>query len=340
MALLSCRAVEPVRTHVVRAPDGWRLSVRDVGPKAPTGAVVVAGHAMMVDGRTILRDDRPCLGWTLAAAGHRVLVPDLRGHGASGPAADAGGRWTYDDLVRDVAVYLDLARRLCPGVPVALVGHSLFGHVALAAAGVDPARLAWPGVCGIVALAADVWLPGSEPAPRVRRLKDAALAASGWLARRLGRFPARRLRLGTCDEAAAYWAAFDRLRVRGYVGDDGTDYAAAMARVGVPVLHVLSHGDRFLARPASAVALTRPVPQAEVVVVGRTVGPVGMGPGHMALVTDPRAGRPVWHVISTWIDRRARAARRAPPPAAGGHATWISTPATLHGAPGGPSPRK
>ncbi|RMG96463.1 MAG: alpha/beta fold hydrolase [Deltaproteobacteria bacterium] len=303
--------MEPVRTHTVVARDGWRLSVRDVGPEVPQGAVVVAGHAMMVDGRTILRDDRPCLGWTLAAAGHRVLVPDLRGHGDSGPTPAEGGRWTYDDLVADVACYLDLAQRLAPGVPVGFVGHSLFGHVSLAAAGTRPDVFRWPDVCGIVALGVDVWLPGAEPDPFVRAVKHLALRVSGRLVRSLGRFPSRALRIGSCDEPAAYWAGFDRLLSDGYVGDDGTDYAAAMTQVSVPVLHVVSHGDRFLARPASALALTRRVPQAEVEVVGRR-GHVGAtGPGHMALVTDPTASRPVWHRIASWLRRKADAARAA-----------------------------
>ena len=303
--------MEPVRSHVITARDGWRLHVRDVGPLDGPGAVVVAGHAMMVDGRTLLRDDRPCLAWTLAAAGHRVLVPDLRGHGASGPTAAEGGRWTYEDLVGDVYEYVALAAQLAPGRPVALVGHSLFGHVSLVAAGLDPARIAWPRVCGLVALAADVWLPGAEAGAVVEWAKDRLIGVSSRVARRLGRIPARALRLGTCDEPADYWCFFERVRAGRFAAPEGTDYLAAMRRVSVPVLHVVSHGDHLLARPSSARALSARVPRADLLEVGRRAGPVGFGPGHVQIVTDPAAGRPVWHRIGAWIRRQADAARRA-----------------------------
>ena len=67
----------PPREHLLETPDGWRLSVLDVEPTTPAQGLVVAGHAMMVDRRTLFRVGRPSLVATLAAAGIRVLVPDL-----------------------------------------------------------------------------------------------------------------------------------------------------------------------------------------------------------------------------------------------------------------------
>ena len=77
--------------HRVPAPDGWVLDVLDLEPAGPARGVVVAGHAMMVDRRTF-RPGKPGLARTLVDAGLRVLLPDLRGHGRSGPTPRAGGR--------------------------------------------------------------------------------------------------------------------------------------------------------------------------------------------------------------------------------------------------------
>jgi esterase len=64
--------------------------------------------------------------------GRTVLVPDLRGHGAS-PALPDGA--TLATLARDV---LETARLEGLTGPLSLVGHSLGGRVALAAAGLAP----------------------------------------------------------------------------------------------------------------------------------------------------------------------------------------------------------
>src|SRR5690606_9816302 len=126
--------------------------------RRPLG-IVIAGHAMMADSRTICRPDRPTIASVLVAAGFRVLVPDLRGHGESGPLARDGGDWTMDELVTDVGHYVELARSLEPELPVALLGHSLFSHAALAWLGQNPD----PGVRALVAISCSVWNKRFEP---------------------------------------------------------------------------------------------------------------------------------------------------------------------------------
>jgi pimeloyl-ACP methyl ester carboxylesterase len=64
-----------------------------------------------------------------------VLVPDLRGHGDSAHAV--GGNYTMAELVLDVAQLLDALQVS----PVAMVGHSLGGAVALQYAGTYPERI-------------------------------------------------------------------------------------------------------------------------------------------------------------------------------------------------------
>jgi esterase len=73
--------------------------------------------------------------WAERQPERRFLVPDLRGHGDSPPL---GPEVDLDALARDV---LATAQAAGLTLPLALVGHSLGGRVALAAARLDPGRL-------------------------------------------------------------------------------------------------------------------------------------------------------------------------------------------------------
>src|SRR5262245_58590813 len=120
-----------MRFRMFTCRDGWRLDADLLVPEAPR-AVAVLGHSMFANRRTLDRRGRG-LASHLAARGIAVLNFDLRGHGGSTPHAAGGGRWRYDDLVeQDVPAAVDFARRQFPSLPLACVGHSLFGHAALA----------------------------------------------------------------------------------------------------------------------------------------------------------------------------------------------------------------
>jgi pimeloyl-ACP methyl ester carboxylesterase len=69
------------------------------------------------------------------AADHRVIAPDLRGHGDS-DWIGAGGYYHFMDYVADLD---DVIARV--GAPVALVGHSMGGSVASYYAGARPERV-------------------------------------------------------------------------------------------------------------------------------------------------------------------------------------------------------
>ncbi|MCA9680804.1 MAG: alpha/beta fold hydrolase, partial [Myxococcales bacterium] len=152
--------------HSLAAGDGWLLRVWDYWTgsassrpgEGPRG-VVILGHAMLADSRTLARPDRPSLASVLVEAGFRVLVPDLRGHGQSGPCPRDGGDWVLDDIVEDIGVYVDLARSLEPQRPIALVGHSLFGLASLAWIGQNPD----PKVRAVAAVTCDIWNHRFEP---------------------------------------------------------------------------------------------------------------------------------------------------------------------------------
>ena len=298
------------REHPLEADDGWRLNVLEVEPPTPARGLVIAGHAMMVDRRTLCRQDRPSLVTTLATAGIRVLVPDLRGHGRSGPRAEEGGVWGFDDLVDDMGCLVELGHALADNAPIALLGHSLAGLVALAWLGLHPRAT----ICGNVCLACDVWSMEREHSPLRRLAKRAMLAGTLPIARRYGRLPARRFGAGSNDEALPYWLDYATWVKNGrWRSTDGSnDYGAGLRRIQSPTLHVVSAGDRLYGRPSSALRFSAPLPQREVWHLGHRTAPAllrGLHPGHTEMVTDP-ANEPLWTAIAAWLSARFAAAAR------------------------------
>jgi predicted alpha/beta hydrolase len=295
--------------------DGWRLRGELLLPDSAPRAVAIVGHAMMVDRRTLDRPRGAGLVSRLVEHGLAVVWPDLRGHGRSGPRAEAGGRWCYDDLVdHDVPSLLAWTRARLPGVRCVAVGHSLFGHVTLAHLTRHPEA----PLDGLVLIACNYCHPewGRRRLAYVER--GVMIGVMAGLAHAFGRFPTRRLRFGSDDEATPFVDDF----VRGWSrldwrARDGFSYAANRARVRTPVLSLLAAGDRHLAPPDEArtlvTGLTGPV---RVEVCGRASG-LPFDPDHMGIVIDPRA-RPVWDRAAAFaLDVSApRAAGAASPSAA------------------------
>lgn len=284
-----------------RTPDGWSLDIIDLRPPAPA-AVVVCGHAMMVDRRTLWRPDRATLAGTLAESGMRVLVPDLRGHGKSGPLAAEGGNWSYEDLISDTRVYIELAKRLQPNCPLILLGHSLFGHTSLAYLGRNPTA----PVDGLVAYAVNIWTSQWTTSRPRRLVKQAFAKLSEGIVRSKGYLPARRFKVGSNDEAPDYWLDFVRFVQSNTWGPpDGSSYFADLHRIDCPLLNVVSEGDRLYAHPDEALRLTDPMRAHRTVLrVGAPSCPVptrGFDPDHMAIVTDARS-RPIWNHTVGWIN--------------------------------------
>jgi predicted alpha/beta hydrolase len=233
-----------------------------------------------------------------------VLVPDLRGHGASVPLARRGVDWSYDAIVHDVGRYVELARSLDARAPLVLAGHSLFGHAQLAWLGLNPDA----GVDAVVSIAVEQWRRRHEPSRRKWWIKRALFWPTSHLVRSLGYVPARALRQGNNDEAATMWLQFERWQRedRWCSLDGAVDYDVGLASIAAPLLHVLSEGDRLYARPRSAIHFTSAVPHRELVVLGRDDAPVSLTklrPNHMAMVTDPRS-LPLWQWVGDWLDRR------------------------------------
>lgn len=291
--------------HSISADDGWLLRVWDFSPahRHPTVGVVVVGHAMMADSRTMCRPDRPTITSVLVAAGFRVLVPDLRGHGESGPVPSQGGDWCLDDLVSDVGHYVDLARALEPERPVSLLGHSVFAYAALGWLGQNPD----PTVRALVAMSCSVWNRRFEPSRWRWWLKRAVIWPLVLICELVGYVPARRLRIGSADEARGFWRQFHGFMRRDRWGsiDGKIDYFANLEHIRAPFLHVMSEGDLLYARPAAAVRLSALISQRELLVLGRDDAPgelAQLRPNHMGMVTDPKS-KLAWHWVAGWLRR-------------------------------------
>ena len=296
----------------IRTEDGHalRADVREPPRKKLVGVVVLA-HAMFARKSEFERPDGNGVAHFFAERGWRTIAFDFRGHGDSGPRAQAGATWTYDDLVqRDMPAVVACARARSKKLPVIVVGHSLGGHVALAAQGMGVL-----GADAIVAVAANVWIRALEPSRARWLVKRATLAAIDAVCRRRGYFPARALRMGSDDESAAYFAAFERFARTGTWGtDDGRiDYLASLADVRVPVRAIASDGDLVNCHPACAALLLARVGGAMCFDRVRRSDDGGRAPGHMELVTTLRA-RSAWERTVAWlgeVTRRPASAARA-----------------------------
>ncbi len=99
---------------------------------APTGTALLLHGFMDAAGTWDL------VAPSLAAAGLRVLAPDLRGFG-EGARIPPGGYYHFPDYVFDVA---DLVDALVPaGSPMVVVGHSMGGTVATLFSGSFPSKV-------------------------------------------------------------------------------------------------------------------------------------------------------------------------------------------------------
>lgn len=144
--------------YVARGADRVGVQVYPE-PDDPGAPMVVVWPAMGVPARYY----RPFAG-QLRAAGLAVAVADLRGTGASTPAASRHSRDGYADLADDVGAVLDhLAPRL-DGRRVILLGHSLGGQ----ACALYLARTEKPAADALALVAVGLPWFRSYPAARAR----------------------------------------------------------------------------------------------------------------------------------------------------------------------------
>lgn len=262
----------------IRTRDGacLRAVVEEPPASVPIRASVVLAHALFARKTTFGKRGRPGLARALAARGFRAVAFDFRGHGDSLPPR--AGSWGYDDLVRgDLPAVVDYARAQGEE-PVLVLGHSLGGHVALAAQGRAPLADA------IVLAATNLWHRRFEPSRSRWAVKLALVGAMLVASERADGLRARRLRLGTDDASRRCVRDLGRITLDGrwQSADGRDDYLAALAGIDVPVAAVLASSDHLLCHPTCGEAFAR-----------TTAGPARVlhtPGGHMAPVLgDPAA---------------------------------------------------
>lgn len=280
----------------VIARDGWPLAVTlhpAVG--ARRGAVVLL-HAMMVDARSLDRPAGAGLATVLSGAGWEVWRADLRGHGASGPAPREGGRWSYDDIVRnDIPALVDAAKM--SGGEIVIIGHSLGGHTAAAAVaeGLVVDRL--------VLLATNVWMPSLEPSLRrtvQKTMRMALFEASAWP---LGFFPSRRMRMGPADESLPYVRDLCRFWWQDQWGSrDGINWFRLLQNYRGRVLAVAAQGDLLFGHPDATRRWISAFTSASLTywVAGRRTFGLSYDPDHLEIACDARS-LPLWERIAVWM---------------------------------------
>lgn len=271
--------------------DGVRLALYRRRPYAEGRPAVLLVHGAFGSHTAYLRTDagRGGLSHYLGARGYDVWLADLRHHGRS----DREPRrftWSFEDLIRkDAPAIVAQLRREIGAAPLAWIGHS-FGAV------VGLCWLAWSHPQAPLSGIATLGAPGPAAMGAVRW---GLAALTILICRTLGYFPARTLRFGSEDEAGGVLAEWMRWNVNGrWVGRDGFDYFAAMARIRVPLLSVAGAADRFFA-PAAACRQ----------VVEQWGDPrkrfALAGPGgrlnHRGLLLDRRSIDVCWPLLADWL---------------------------------------
>lgn len=111
---------------------GLELNVLEWAAKGPA-----RGDAVLVHGFQDVAWSWDLVAPELARIGYRVLAPDLRGFGDS-DRVHPSGYYYFPDYVFDLTELVDA---LCGAHPIALVGHSMGGNVAVMYAGLYPERV-------------------------------------------------------------------------------------------------------------------------------------------------------------------------------------------------------
>lgn len=286
----------------IRTEDGGALGASLAEPRGRrTLGTVIFAHPMFANKSVFARPRGRGVARLFLEAGWRTLAFDFRGHGdcttREGPKTPEERPWTYDDLVRkDLPTVVGAARDRWPRSRLVVVGHSLGGHVALAAQGTRAIH-----VDALVVAGANVWMRHLETSRRLWLAKLGTIAGMAAVARRHRYFPARALRLGSDDEASPYIQDIARFALRGrWTSTDGlTDYEAGLASIDVPVLSITSTGDRLYCRPDSARRMLAKVPRCSHHVLERG-DDGGAPPGHMSMLTDARH-EGAWRDAVRWL---------------------------------------
>lgn len=146
-----------------RASDGALIHF-DVADAAPIDLFSESGRGVLVTVHGLGEHIGKYEEWAAhaAARGWHVMMYDQRGHGRT---PGRRGHYRFDDLVDDLARFVDVTADRYPGIPIFLVGHSLGALVALRYASGEPHPAIQGGILSgpPIALAAEIsgWYRGA-----------------------------------------------------------------------------------------------------------------------------------------------------------------------------------
>ena len=280
----------------IETPDEVGLDLSITYPEQkPAKAMVVLAHAMMVDRRTFLNSG---FEHSLLEQGFAVASFNFRGRGS-----EALPDWSYADLVDfDVPTVLQSVRQQTQ-LPLFWLGHSLGGHVGLAALGKGYLQ----DFDGMLLVSTNVWLPSLESNFRRRLKKSVIMCVIRLIMGFFGRLPVKASGFGTVDEANTYlrdmldWWKHDQW----FDGQTRQDYFSSVAGTEMPMLFVVGQDDSLNAHPEAVQAFcSRFAPKAVWFwVVGREWTDQRAPANHMSLITS-KYGNPGWARMCSWMTER------------------------------------
>lgn len=244
-------AASSAETTALRTPDGETLALHDwpLAPGRAARAVVVPVHGIGEHAGRYRHVAARLNDW-----GFAVRAADHYGHGTS--SGVRGGLPSVMRLVDDLALVVDDTRRLYPGLPLVLLGHSLGGLVAASFVArsvrpVDALVLSSPGLDpGLGAFQKFLIALLSRIAPKLRvgnGLDDNYLSHDPAVARAYREDPLCHDRVGA--------------RLARFLADEGAVVQAAAPRWQVPTLLIYAGDDR-LVRPAGSRRFAEAAPAA------------------------------------------------------------------------------
>jgi pimeloyl-ACP methyl ester carboxylesterase len=267
---MTTTAAPPATESALVTDDGARLAVSVLAPLgAPSGRTVVLAH-----GWAAARRVWGTVADRLIREGHRVVLYDLRGHGASTSGREP---FSVPRLGADLGAVLEHVG--APGDTV-VVGHSGGGFAAMAYAVSPAARLGALVLLGTAAHDQDT--PDSE-------VKMMGSALFSWAVGRpaLGRLLLGQNMLGKRADARAgevnrqmFAAASPQVRAEAFASSRGMDLREELARVRVPAVVLAGSADKVIA-PVLGRAVAKALPGARFEEIE--------GAGHMLPLEAPDA---------------------------------------------------
>jgi alpha-beta hydrolase superfamily lysophospholipase len=268
--------------------DGVTIALLRVRARRDGRPTVLLTHGAFTNHRVWLgQGDGGGLAHFLTARGFDVWLADLRHHGSS-DREPVQGAWCFEDWIRhDATALIERIDEETGGAPLIWVGHSSGGVVGLC-------WLARHSAPRPLATIITLGTPGPQDLGWLRRRATHTLIA---LTRLGGRGPGRLLRLGSEDEAPQMLIDWLGWNVRGaWVGRDGFDYLAALARTETPFLSIAGGADRLFAPPGACEQLVRASGARRKELIAYP------GLSHRGLLLDARARERCWPGVAQWIE--------------------------------------